>query len=153
MRMFSGFALAMLASGVFATHAAAGSQSYCEVFAKDFADGRTTDVDLWQKSYRNAFNDCMNQYTATAPVAVAKKPLQKDVEAPLNPPEVVAETPQRTLLKPLDPTAEKSKAAPALVPGSEAWNEYCAAKYVSFNPDTGTYNSRTGKERRCVVTQ
>ncbi len=37
--------------------------------------------------------------------------------------------------------------------GSEAWNEYCAAKYKSFNPDTGTYNSHSGKERRCLVTE
>ena len=153
MRTFPGFALAVLASGIFAAPAFASTQSYCEIFAKDFADGRTTDVDLWQKSYRNAFNDCMNQYTAAAPQVAPKKPLQKDVQAPVKPPEVevVAETSKRTLLKPPDPTAETSK--PVLAPGSEAWNEYCAAKYVSFNPDTGTYNSRTGKERRCVVTQ
>jgi hypothetical protein len=151
MRTFPGFALAVLASGIFAAPAFASTQSYCEIFAKDFADGRTTDVDLWQKSYRNAFNDCMNQYTAAAPQAPPKKPLQKDVEAPVKQPEVVAETSKRTLLKPPDPTAEASK--PVLEPGSAAWNEYCAAKYKSFNPDTGTYNSLTGKERRCVVTQ
>ena len=144
MRMFGQLALAMLVSGVFATHAAASSQSYCEIFAKDFADGRTTDVDLWQKSYHNAFNDCMNQYTAAAPVAAAKKPLQQSTTVPLNPPETevsVATVKAAEVVKPV------------LVPGSEAWNEYCAAKYVSFNPDTGTYNSRTGKERRCIVTQ
>ena len=153
MRTFPGFALAVLAAGIFAAPAFASTQSYCEIFAKDFADGRTTDVDLWQKSYRNAFNDCMNQYTVAAPQVATKKPLQKDVQAPVKPPEVevVAETNKRILLKQPDPTAEASK--PVLVPGSEAWNEYCAAKYVSFNPDTGTYNSHTGKERRCVVTQ
>ena len=54
------------------------------MFAKDFADTRTTDVDLWQKSYRNAFNDCMNQYTAAAPAAPPKKKLQKQAAAPLS---------------------------------------------------------------------
>ena len=139
MRIFSSFALAILTAGILSTQAAANSQTYCELFAKDFADGRTTDVDLWQKSYRNAFNDCMNQYTAVAPMAAPKKPLPKQAAVPLNP---------------LD-TSIKAAAVvkPKLEPGSEAWNEYCAAKYVSFNPDTGTYNSRTGRERRCVVTQ
>jgi hypothetical protein len=143
MRIFSSFALAILAAGLFSTQAAANSQTYCELFAKDFADGRTTDVDLWQKSYRNAFNDCMNQYTAAAPAAAPKKQLQKQAAVPLAAPEASEEV--AAVVKP--------KLKLKLEPGTEAWNEYCAAKYKSFNPDTGTYNSHTGKERRCTVTQ
>ena len=141
MRMIGMFALATLTAGLFSTPGLAGSQAYCEMFAKDFADGRTTDVDLWQKSYRNAFNDCMNQYTAAAPVAAPKKALQKQAAIPIATPETSEEA--AAVVKP------KLK----LEPGTEAWNEYCAAKYKSFNPDTGTYNSLTGKERRCTVTQ
>ena len=141
MRMIGMFALATLTAGLFSTPSLAGSQTYCEMFAKDFADGRTTDVDLWQKAYRNAFNDCMNQYTAAAPVAAPKKALQKQAAVPLSEPETSEEA--AAVVKP------KLK----LEPGTEAWNEYCAAKYKSFNPDTGTYNSHTGKERRCTVTQ
>jgi hypothetical protein len=141
MRILSSFALAILTAGIFSTHGLASSQTYCELFAKDFADGRTTDVDLWQNSYRNAFNDCMNQYTAVAPVAAPKKQLQKQAAVPLAAPETSEEA--AAVVKP------KLK----LEPGTEAWNEYCAAKYKSFNPDTGTYNSHTGKERRCTVTQ
>ena len=141
MRIFSSFALVILVAGILSTPAAANSQTYCELFAKDFADGRTTDVDLWQKSYRNAFNDCMNQYTAAAPVAAPKKALQKQAAVPLAAPETSEEA--AAVVEP------KLK----LEPGTEAWNEYCAAKYKSFNPDTGTYNSHTGKERRCTVTQ
>ena len=141
MRMIGMSALAVLASFAFTVQASASSQTYCEMFAKDFADGRTTDVDLWQTSYRNAFNDCMNQYTAAAPVAAPKKALQKQAAAPLATPETSEEA--AAVVKP------KLK----LEPGTEAWNEYCAAKYKSFNPDTGTYNSHTGKERRCIVTQ
>ena len=141
MRIFSSFALAILTAGIFSSQAAANSQTYCELFAKDFADGRTTDVDLWQISYRNAFNDCMNQYTAAAPAAAPKKQLQKQAAVPLAAPKTSEEA--AAVVKP------KLK----LEPGTEAWNEYCAAKYKSFNPDTGTYNSLTGKERRCIVTQ
>jgi hypothetical protein len=143
MRVFSSFALAILTAGIVSTQAAANSQTYCEMFAKDFADGRTTDVDLWQKSYRNAFNDCMNQYTAAAPAAAPKKQLQKQAAVPLAAPETSEEV--AAVVKP--------KLKLKLEPGTEAWNEYCAAKYKSFNPDTGTYNSHTGKERRCIVTQ
>jgi hypothetical protein len=38
------------------------------------------------------------------------------------------------------------------VPGSIEWNNYCAAKYASFNRLTGFYKSKNGKERRCVDT-
>ena len=141
MRMIGMSALAVLASFAFTVQASASSQTYCEVFAKDSADVRTTEVDLWQTSYRNAFNDCMNQYTAAAPVAAPKKALQKQAAVPLAAPETSEEA--AAVVKP------KLK----LEPGTEAWNEYCAAKYKSFNPDTGTYNSHTGKERRFIVTQ
>ena len=141
MRKFSSSALAIAALVLASAQASANSQTYCEMLAKDFADTRTTDVDLWQKSYRNAFNDCMNQYTAVAPAAAPKKKLLKQAAAPLNESETT--TAVAAVVKP----------KPELEPGSEAWNEYCAAKYKSFNPDTGTYNSYNGKERRCVVTQ
>jgi hypothetical protein len=141
MRKFSSSALAIFTLALLSTQASASSQNYCEIFAKDFADSRTTDVDLWQVSYRNAFNDCMNQYTAVAPAAAPKKKLQKQAAAPMNEQETSVEV------------AAVVKPKVELEPGSEAWNEYCAAKYKSFNPDTGTYNSHTGKERRCVVTQ
>lgn len=143
MRMIGMFALATLTASLFSTLGLASSQTYCEMFAKDFADGRTTEVDLWQISYRNAFNDCMNQYTAAAPVAAPKKALQKQAAVPLAAPETSEEA--AAVVKP--------KPKLKLEPGTEAWNEYCAAKYKSFNPDTGTYNSHTGKERRCIVTQ
>jgi BA14K-like protein len=142
MRNFSSSALAIATLVLLSTPASANSQTYCEMFAKDFADTRTTDVDLWQKSYRNAFNDCMNQYTAVAPAAPAKKKLQKQAAAPIAESETA--TAVAAVVKPKKLVLEE---------GSEAWNEYCAAKYKSFNPDTGTYNSYNGKERRCLVTQ
>lgn len=141
MRKFSSTALAIVTLAIVSAPASASSQNYCEMFAKDFADTRTTDVDLWQISYRNAFNDCMNQYTAAAPAAAPKKQLLKQAAAPLN--EQETSTQVAAIVKPKLTLEE----------GSEAWNEYCAAKYKSFNPDTGTYNSHSGKERRCLVTE
>ena len=34
-------------------------------------------------------------------------------------------------------------------PGTKAWYRYCAAKYRSFNPETGTYTAYSGKSYPC----
>jgi BA14K-like protein/YmgG-like glycine-zipper protein len=34
-------------------------------------------------------------------------------------------------------------------PGSEEWYDYCEAKYRSFNPDTGMYRSASGGWKPC----
>jgi hypothetical protein len=34
-------------------------------------------------------------------------------------------------------------------PGSEAWYDYCEAKYRSFDPDTGMYLSNSGYWKPC----
>jgi hypothetical protein len=34
-------------------------------------------------------------------------------------------------------------------PGTRAWYDYCAAKYRSFNPQTGTYTAYSGKSYPC----
>jgi BA14K-like protein len=39
-----------------------------------------------------------------------------------------------------------------LQPGSPAWVDYCKRKYVSFNEAKGIYLSKTGIERKCLVT-
>ena len=111
------------------TLALADVQSYCELFGRDFADGKTTDVDHWQISYRNAFGTCMTQYMADDP-ASKKERAEKVIK--------IADTPRR-------------KRTPLLAPGSVAWNEYCAAKYVSYNKATGTYKAYSGKAKPCLV--
>ncbi len=142
---------AALSCAVFTTQSWADSKSHCELFAKDVADGRTTDVDQWQKLYRSSYADCIDQYTAVEPavkpekkseaVKVAKKPVgRKTIKAPGS-----NSTPETVISAAKAPSKN-------LEPGSDAWNEYCAAKYVSFNKATGTYRSHTGKERRCLVT-
>jgi hypothetical protein len=40
------------------TPALADAQAYCELFGKDYTDGRTLDVDQWQLNFRSAFNSC-----------------------------------------------------------------------------------------------
>lgn len=162
---------------VSAGKASADVQSYCEVYSKDFADIRTSDVDQWQLIYRSAFNDCMVGYNTeprpegtTAPVASLPDAgseqdaaaAQDNVTTGVAPAPPVAAKPRkkakpvltRTVAKKVTvkpaPAASKGKnTAQALVPGSDAWNSYCAGKYSSFNPLSGTYLSNSGKIRRC----
>lgn len=139
-------------------------QSYCELYSKDFADSRTTNVDKWQLLYRSAFGDCMMSYNAK-PKADSPATPAEQVEAPSatdEQPDVVAEEPAAAPEKPASkPKARKAAAkkpntrvaARNLVPGSDAWNAYCAAKYSSFNKLSGTYLSNSGKIRRCSTTR
>jgi hypothetical protein len=111
------------------TPALADAQAYCGLFGRDYADGRTLEMDQWQIRYSNAFNSCMTQYTSDDP-APKIEGAEKIVKT--------ADTPRR-------------KRTMHLAPRSVAWNEYCAAKYTSFNKATGKYKSYSGKAKRCLV--
>ena len=136
MRIFHGLLYAF-AVGFFSTQALADTQAYCEVFGQDFANGKTSDVDAWEDHFRNAFGDCMIRYAAVSGVEApagkfAKKAVGKVVVAPAR-------------------DSSRKKRTPILTTGSIAWNNYCAAKYASFNPTTGNYRSHAGKQKPCLV--
>jgi len=118
----------------FSTQAFTNPQTYCELFGRDYADSKTLDVDQWQISYRNAFSSCMTQYTSDAPDVSKRKGAEKVIKKAV-----------------ITPNTSRRKRTPLLAPGSVAWNEYCAAKYTSFNKVTGTYKSYSGKAKPCLV--
>ena len=121
----------------FSTPALADKQSYCEVFGQDFANGKTSDVDQWESNFRNAFGDCMAQYAADGKVAApAKKVAQRTSEK-------VVVVPARDI--------SRKKRVPILAAGTSAWINYCAEKYASFDAVTGTYKSKTGQRKPCLV--
>jgi len=127
MRIF----LMVMATGLmtgFPAQAFTNPQTYCELFSKDYADSKTLNVDQWQIGYRNAFRSCMLQYTDGDDDNAVKK---------------AAAAPARD--------STRRKRTPLLAPGSVAWNEYCAAKYASFDKATGTYKSYSGKAKPCLV--
>ena len=128
MRIFC-VAISVCVLGGFSNYALADPKSYCELLSKDYADGKTTDVDLWQISYRNAFASCMTLYQSPDP-ALEKESAKKATK--------IADTPRQ-------------KRKPLLAPGSIAWNEYCASKYNSFDKATGKYKSYDGKAKPCLV--
>ena len=119
----------------------ADKPDYCAAYARDFADARSKDKPMWQHKYDIALAACMAEpkQAETIKPAIVKKRAEK------------AEAPQD--IPPEPKIAETSvPARPAkLVAGTAAWNDYCSNKYTSFNVKTGTYKSRTGVERKCLV--
>jgi len=146
MRMFFGLLYAF-ALGFFSTQALADTQSYCEVFGQDFANGKTSDVDTWEVNFRNAFGDCMAQYAASAGVE-ANSGVEAQAEKGVK--KVAKKVAKKVVIVPTRDFSSK-KRRPILQPGSIAWNNYCATKYSSFNPVTGNYKSHAGKEKPCVT--
>jgi hypothetical protein len=120
---------------LFATPAWADKPAYCAAYARDFADALTKEKPMWQHKYDIAIQACLGtpiQQPAQTPIKILKTTKPKKVEVPIA-------------------AAEPAPKPTKLVAGSEDWNTYCANKYTSFNPKTGTYMSKTGVERKCVI--
>lgn len=124
-------------------------QSYCQAYARDHANGLLSGSAIlggaaiisqqeWAGANSRALQDCVALYEVKAqpkPAAPEVKPVKKPVR-PINKKSV---------------TVAASSAG--LIPGSEAWNNYCGKKYSSFDRKTGSYTSKTGKVRPCLVTR
>jgi hypothetical protein len=132
----SNLCICTLLFACFSTPALADKQSYCEVFGQDFANAKTPDVDQWEINFRNAFGDCMAQYSADGNIAAPAKK--------------VATKAQKVVVVPARDFSRKKRVS-ILTPGSIAWNNYCASKYASFNPVTGNYRSKTGQQKPCLT--
>lgn len=160
-RVFFVLGLALLAQPAFAD-----VQDYCAAVARDFADLRPKDRDIWQQRYDNANSDCVEQFSP-APLTASKSPnVQKKSVAvvPSKPQPVATKVATKPKLKKpttevatvdgttAEPTAKADVAKPKPVPGSPEWQDYCARKYTSFDKAKGTYLSKTGVERKCLVT-
>jgi uncharacterized protein YcfJ len=173
MRIFSGFFVAAVVLASLAAEAQAGRRAYCDAYARDVANSRVSGGDVlagtvggaiggaflgavidggegagkgaiiggvggtvvgaaaadskWHRVYRKVLADCMDMYEPRP--AVYKKVVYKKAVY------------KKQVAKPAEP----------LEPGSEAWNDYCAAKYNSFDRETGLYTGKSGKQRTCVV--
>ncbi len=133
-----------LVSGI-AGPAMAGKPDYCAAYARDFADARTKDKPIWQHKYEIALAACLAEpkKVEIAKPVIEKKPQVKAVVVEVVPPEPIIE----------QPVVPPPKKFVKLEPGSPEWNDYCTKKYTSFNVKTGMYLSKTGVERRCLVTR
>jgi hypothetical protein len=164
----------MVGLAILSQPAFADVQDYCTAVARDFADLRPRDRDIWQLRFDDANTDCIEQFSS-APAVAAAPPKQKSKAVAVKPskPVVVEQVivedvpvdpkPAKKVKKPAakvatveeataEPTAKIASAKPKLTPGSAAWLDYCTRKYSSFNRAKGTYLSKTGVERKCLIT-
>lgn len=153
-----------LLSGVTLSGAAhADQEGWCAAYARDFADARATDKVLWQHKYDIAQKSCLEKVVSASPAAAVDTPKKVEVVATETPKKAEDMAGKMTEIPAVKPVA-KAVAPAAVVPektkvssgvpqvGSEEWNAYCAKKYTSFDANTGTYQSRTGVQRKCLYT-
>jgi hypothetical protein len=128
---------------LYASVAFADPAKYCEAYAKDAADLRIG----------AAIDVAIIPATGVASEAVDTEGMRLEWER-------VRDAALSDCLAQYDadeaPKPAKKKAAPVrtaeLKPGTAAWNAFCAAKYVSFDPKKGTYTGKSGKVRPCQAT-
>jgi hypothetical protein len=142
MRYIAGVFVLLSGSLVSAT-AFADPVKYCESYAKDAADlriGAAVDASIVPASGGDAATDADTEAVRLEWERVRDSALKDCLvqfdAAPEAAPKRKVQTRQAKL---------------ALKPGTAAWNAYCAAKYVSFRPQKGTYTAMSGKERPCQV--
>ena len=140
------------------TPALADKAAYCKAYARDFADQSSPEQAQWQHKYQIAIDACLAKHSTTQTKPVALRPKTKNVVtvSPAPKPVVVEQT--KPMSKPAvvataKPVVIAEANPPLLIAGTPEWNDYCSKKYVSFNSKTGTYQSKTGVERKCIVTK
>jgi len=126
--------------GIATAHADA--RSYCQDYARDMATARLSgaailtgkrqpvSTEQWANANSEILTDCLETF---APAA----------ETPLKP----------ARRKAVAAAAVSPSQDEELKPGSKAWKDYCAKKYVSFDAKTGLYTGQSGKQRPCVVSK
>jgi BA14K-like protein len=146
-----------------ASQAHAEVKDYCAAYARDVADELPLKEPNWQRRHDNAEKDCLQRFAVTTPVPLKEKPKRvvksKPPTVPVSKPKPEVPKPKAVVAtkladKPTEKPVEQkaAKIIPKLEPGSKEWLEYCEKKYASFDATKGTYMSRTGIERKCLVT-
>jgi BA14K-like protein len=149
------FILVAVATVFISTTANAAVEDYCQAYAQDIADQVEKQNPRWQSRFDFAQKSCLFRFTNTVEKVVVAKPKPKiaAVKTSVEP----ASKPKPTIKPMAEPeTQVAAQVAATVVPklevGSPEWNDYCKKKYVSFDESKGTYTSKTGIERKCLVT-
>jgi hypothetical protein len=145
-------ALVVASTCTIASQAHASVEDYCAAYARDIADAVSPKPDDWQRRYDNAEKSCATRYALPKP---ATRKTIKTVKKPDKPPLPKVKVEAEKVEKPVKQEKKEKqavRAVPLLKEGSPEWVAYCKNKYVSFNEAKGTYTSKTGVERRCLVT-
>ena len=145
-----------MALWIAAPAAFAAPSDYCKAYAIDFADQTKRSTPFWDQRFADAERACLLQYSYEGskndgnPLQVATAKLPKPAAKKQSKPgkAIAAEVEVAAVAVAPQPARKK----PKLDEGSVAWLDYCDKKYASFNRKTGTYKSRSGVDRKCLVT-
>jgi BA14K-like protein len=135
---------------VSAQSATADVPDYCAAYARDHADLGEREKIKWQKRYDNALNNCTVQFSNQDATPAEKKPPKPAIKTPEAKPLPTPKEKPKLTAEPAPP--KKLPPVQVLKAGTPEWVKYCKNKYVSFNEATGNYLSKTGVERKCLVT-
>ena len=135
------FVLALGVALLISSQSRASIADYCAAYARDFADRVEKQNPQWQHRYDNAEASCQLRFTSDEKPVVKIKQKAKPV---------LVKTPVAPVVTAVPEPQPKTKAKP--LQGSPEWAAYCKKKYVSFNIVKGSYLSKTGIERKCLVT-
>jgi BA14K-like protein len=145
---FTWFAIAAV---FISTSAQATVEDYCQAYAQDIADQVEKQSPRWQNRFNNAHESCLFRFSNTTETVVKPKPKTKT--AIIKMPVESVEKPKPVVKPEVNPeTQAAASVIPNLEQGSAEWKDYCQKKYVSFDANKGTYTSKTGVERKCLVT-
>jgi hypothetical protein len=163
MRIHAGIFLGVAVLAGLASEAQAGRQAYCDAYARDVANARVSGGDVLAGTiggavggaFLGAIIDGKEGAGRGAIIGAAGGTVLGAAGADGKWHRVyrMAYADCLDMYEPRPIVYAKPVPRPAgpLVPGSEAWNDYCAAKYLSFDRKTGLYTAKSGKQRTCVV--
>ena len=141
-------------------------RSYCEAYARNQADVRLSgsailgakseqSPEAWEERKTLALADCLMLYEPKAEeeetVAAEPEPEPKPKAKAKATTAKKAKRAPTLLARRTAPAQQEKSTAGALVPGSNAWANYCASKYASFDRATGNYKSYSGKQKPCRI--
>jgi hypothetical protein len=145
----------VLVLGLASSHAHADTKSYCERFAKDIANGNSSDVDSWLAHYRRSLDDCITPKAAEAEPVVPIKKTAKGATARTGKETIgssKSKASQKTIVMPakMPRLVFKEHDTPLVTPEPHDWSKNCSERYNSFSRDGDYYVSKSGKRRRCI---
>lgn len=163
MRNRAGILLAVAVLAGLASEAQAGRRAYCDAYARDVADSRVSGGDILAGTIGGAIGGALLGAAIDGNEGARKGAVIGGIGGTVLGAAGADNRWHRVYRKayadcmdmyePRPIVYKKPVPRPAgpLVPGSEAWNDYCAAKYTSFDRKTGLYTAMSGKQRTCVV--
>jgi uncharacterized protein YcfJ len=163
MKICAGLLVTAAVMASFVSEAQAGRRSYCDAYARDVANSRVSGGDVLAGTIGGALGGAFVGAIIDGKEGAGKGAIIGGVGGTVMGAAGADSKWHRVYRKafadcmdmyeprPIVYKKPVPKPAEPLEQGSEAWNDYCAAKYSSFDRETGLYTGKSGKQHTCVV--